>query len=292
MGGAPLGSLLRGLAPVGDTAVLTLACRALESRAGGVLQDPLAESWMAELRPVLYGSEHPLHRRIRGGELADDLIAYVALRARRYDGWARTFIERHPDGVIVGLGCGLDTRASRLGRSGALSVGVELPPVAALRRALATDSDAEVLLHRSVLDLGWMDDLAKLSPGPFQFQAEGLFMYLPADGVRRMVAHLAGRFPGSELACEIVHARWVRPPWSWSVRARLRRLGLGVDVRYRFGVTTSEDLERWHPAVQLVEDWAHVDEPDARPAWLRTLRGVDGLRRVQWSARYRFARRR
>lgn len=37
----------------------------------------------------------------------------VALRIREFDRAVRTFLEQHPDGVAVDIGCGLDTRFER-----------------------------------------------------------------------------------------------------------------------------------------------------------------------------------
>lgn len=38
----------------------------------------------------------------------------VALRAKQIDDWSTDFLARHPDAVVLHLGCGLDSRAFRL----------------------------------------------------------------------------------------------------------------------------------------------------------------------------------
>jgi O-methyltransferase involved in polyketide biosynthesis len=39
---------------------------------------------------------------------------FVALRGKQLDTWADDFLRRHPDAVVLYLGCGLDSRAFRL----------------------------------------------------------------------------------------------------------------------------------------------------------------------------------
>jgi len=38
----------------------------------------------------------------------------VILKGREFDRFAQDFLSRHPDGVVVHIGCGLDTRFERV----------------------------------------------------------------------------------------------------------------------------------------------------------------------------------
>ena len=36
------------------------------------------------------------------------------MRAKAFDDWTRAFIEKHPDAIVLNLGCGLDSRVFRV----------------------------------------------------------------------------------------------------------------------------------------------------------------------------------
>ena len=41
------------------------------------------------------------------------MMPMLEVRAARFDEAVREFVDRHPDGAVVELGCGLDTRWER-----------------------------------------------------------------------------------------------------------------------------------------------------------------------------------
>lgn len=286
MSGGELRDRVQRLGDLPSTAILTLACRARESGAHGVIDDPMAEEGLAALLPSLSPSGRPLHRRIRSGRIEPRLVEYVALRARRFDRWASDFARTHVGATIVNMGSGLDTRFWRIDDGALRLIDVDLPEMVELKQALLPDGDRQRSLACSVSDPRWMDEVGSTESGPFLFLAEGLFMYLDPSDVRGLVRTLVERFPGSELALETVHARVLRAPLRQLTELKLRgQLGLGRDARFRFGLECSEELCGWDPRLRLLEEWSYLDETRLRA--LRALRRWSWLRRFQWCARYR-----
>jgi O-methyltransferase involved in polyketide biosynthesis len=205
------------------------------------------------------------------------------------------FLHRYPQGVIVNLGCGLDTRFARLDAaaahtgSGPRVVEVDLPPMIALKRTLAEPHPRHHLIAASVLDSHWMDEVDRYNDRRFLFLAEGLFMYFAPEEVKALVLALTTRYPGSELVCEVFHRFWTRPPLdAWVTGKLLRQLAMGPDVRFRFGISHSRELESWHPDLHYLGDWSFLDETDARLGLYRLFARVDWVRRIQWNVHYRF----
>lgn len=103
------------LGDVSATCLITLFARALESASESpLLRDTEAEAIADALRPAMLASDERLHQRLARSKLTSQMKVYLALRARHFDTYAQDFPERHPDGVVVNLGCGLDTRYHRL----------------------------------------------------------------------------------------------------------------------------------------------------------------------------------
>ncbi len=230
--------LTTALSAVSATALLTLWARATESRsADPLLDDPVAEAMVDQLRPLLATTDLPMHRRLVEDRLPPQLIPFLALRARYYDQMARDFCPRFPRAAIVNLGCGLDTRFERLDDGEIHVLDLDLPPMIALKQQLVAPHPRHPLLAASVTDLAWMEQLDRYDDGRFLFLAEGLLMYLPQDQVHRLVLALAERFPGSELVAEVFNVVWLRPPWrGWIETKMRRRLDFGQGAMFQSGL--------------------------------------------------------
>jgi O-methyltransferase involved in polyketide biosynthesis len=286
---ATLDALLRGVEGVGDTALLTMACRALETRrSGGTLSDAVACAQMDRVGPLLVTSPVRLHRRIAAGRISDSLVAYVALRARRFDAWARDFALRNPDGTVVALGCGLDDRLRRIGHERMHMVSVDLPAMTALRRALVEPHEREHLASASAIDPAWMEAVRRRTEGPILVMAEGLLQYLDPRDVRKLTLAMDERLDPESLAVDVLHRRWLSPGLRWAVDRKMHReLGVPPEARVRFGMSSARLLEGMDSDWRVSEEWSHLDEPDVRPRALRLFRRADWIRRVQWSLLYR-----
>jgi O-methyltransferase involved in polyketide biosynthesis len=141
-------------------------------------------------------------------ELQNEQIFYI-LRMREFDRKARAFLAKHPNGMIVDLGCGLDTRFERVDNGQVVWNGVDLQVVIELREELLGETARSHLVGCSLLDFRWMDALGDAmsrtgeSGCAILFLAEAVLVYLDEIDVRRLVQALSGRFPGAELVCEV-----------------------------------------------------------------------------------------
>src|SRR5512137_1973892 len=116
---------------VARTLLVPLTCRALESsRPDAIIHDPRA----VEVYNALGGN-----RDFLLGMSGHDLFASV-MRVRQFDTFARDFLARDPGGLVVDIGCGLDTRFDRLDDGQLTWLGVDLPEVIRLRRQYLPDT--------------------------------------------------------------------------------------------------------------------------------------------------------
>ncbi|MGP3999547.1 class I SAM-dependent methyltransferase [Streptomyces sp. 8N706] len=71
----------------------------------------------------------------------------ATLRTLLFDHWVRDFLRRHPDGTVVELGTGLNTRYERVADGRAHWFDVDLPDVIELRPAFFADGERRRMLH-------------------------------------------------------------------------------------------------------------------------------------------------
>jgi O-methyltransferase involved in polyketide biosynthesis len=123
-------------------------------------------------------------RQIRMPEL---LNAMRNLFTREFDRCARDFLLRHPDAVVVHVGCGLDSRFERVTEHGGQVewYDLDMPEVIALRRKLIGDEGGRYhLLGGSVLEDAWLEAVSAHGPHPCLFLAETVFVYFTEAQVK------------------------------------------------------------------------------------------------------------
>ena len=141
---------IRNLNAVSQTLLIPLYFRAIESeRPDALVRDPKAVELVGQLDYDFSGVQR----------LKDEQVNYL-LRMREFDRQARAFLAEHPDGVIVDLGCGLDTRFERVDNGQVEWYGLDLPEVIELRKELLDETPRSHFIECSVLDFSWMDALS------------------------------------------------------------------------------------------------------------------------------------
>jgi O-methyltransferase involved in polyketide biosynthesis len=181
-------------------------------------------------------------------------VVLVCQRAKKIDAVTRAFLAEHSGGVVVQLGCGLDSRFWRVDDGRVEWYDLDMPPVVELRRLLLTAPERYHLLAASVTGLAWVDSVAT-GGRPVLVVAEGLLMYLAEADARRLVLRLHERFPGCRLVADVFSPLTARSAARHpSLHATGAALGWGID--------DARDLETWAPGIRLVEEWYFTDDPD------------------------------
>ncbi|WP_188780580.1 class I SAM-dependent methyltransferase [Marmoricola endophyticus] len=186
----------------------------------------LGDEYAAE---VLERAGHPL----REGFGVDGNLYAICARARLVDAQVRSFLDEHPDAVVLHLGCGLDSRVLRVERGpGVEWYDVDQAPVIARRREVYDDLPGVTLLAARVEDPGWWAQVP--ADRPRFVVAEGLLMYLTPEMLRTTLAHAVVGAGAFGLVADTV-APWVAV--AAAVHPVMRSAGTGF-------ASTTRDLTR------------------------------------------------
>jgi O-methyltransferase involved in polyketide biosynthesis len=276
-----------GIGDVASTSFITLYCHALETLSDNpILSDPKSVEITNELNKTLSRSDRTLDRILVSGTLDRRLIVHIAIRAKKYDDYARNFLQRFPDGVIVNIGCGLDSRFLRIDNGRVVFYDLDLPEITAIKKVFFSMTERYHIISSSVLDFDWMAEVRQ-HKGPFLFMAEGVFMYLEVRDVRSLVLKIRETFPGSELVSEVVNALWLRYPLKNILDYKMRwQVHLGKDAMFRSGISDGREMEQWHSGIQFLDEWSYFDSEEKKLGWLRLLRHIELIRKTQWTVHY------
>ncbi|PKN84657.1 MAG: hypothetical protein CVU46_13540 [Chloroflexi bacterium HGW-Chloroflexi-8] len=236
---------IHDLQGVAKTMLVPLACRAIETiRPDAIIHDPRAVA----LYETLGGS-----REFLLGMSENDRL-FTVMRMRQFDTFARAFLARNPGGLVVDIGCGLDTRFHRLDDGTLNWLGVDLPEVIQLRRQWLPDSERCTTIAQPMFEIGWFEEVARLNKAVI-FLAEGVFPYFSTSDVKPMLLAMAERFPAGELVFDAM-APFVG--WLHRRSSVLKRSGTEV----RWDAKNPAALETW--GLRLLKQWGYFDEPEPR----------------------------
>ncbi len=171
----------QGLSSVAETLLIPLYDRAMESqRPDAMLKDEKAVALVTQMALDF--------SRVRQIPMPELLKVMRIMFTREFDRHARDFLARHPDAVVVHIGCGLDTRFERVDNGRVEWYDLDLPDVIDLRRKLVGGEGASHhFLACSVLDSAWLNEVGAHRQRPFLFLAEGVFMYFQEAQVKSLV---------------------------------------------------------------------------------------------------------
>lgn len=263
------------LSGVAETLLIPLYIRAVETqRPDALLKDEKAVAVVTQLDAAF--------SRIKQIKMdKEDQVALI-LRNREFDHFARDFLARYPEAVVVHIGCGLDARFERVDNGRVEWYDLDLPEVIDLRRKFIGGEGARYhFLACSAFDRAWLDTLS--AQRPVLFLAEGVLMYFEESQVKSLVLALRERFPGAELVCDAFSPFLVRMN-----NRRIARTKMGA--RYYWGLKRGKDLESWGEDIRLLDEWFPFDRPEPRLAHLRWMRYIPLLAKVMGVFHYRLGK--
>lgn len=114
------------------------------------------------------------------------LAIYMAMRAMQYDEFAAKFIQHDPFSIVIHLGCGLDSRKRRVGKSVMMWYDLDFPDVIELRKKYYMEDMNYTMISSSVTDLSWLDKIDHRNKNVLVI-AEGLSMYLSENDVKNLM---------------------------------------------------------------------------------------------------------
>jgi O-methyltransferase involved in polyketide biosynthesis len=182
-------------------------------------------------------------------------VAAFGERTAILDELVRNFLERAPDGLVVNLGAGLDTRFHRLDNGRVEWIELDLPEVIALRRKLPEpESKRHRMIAASVLDENWMVEVKRHARSRVLFIAEGLLEYFTEDEHRKIFSCLAENFPGEEMLFQTMAPSLTSGLVQYSVLSKM-----GSKVALQWGLDDSKQVSALHPKVEFVREFSLLE---------------------------------
>lgn len=258
---------------ISNTALVTLKCHIQDAKQKEpILNDKSSLQTIEYLNAFLdEKSKRLLHKSVR-----NNMIKHTALRAKKYDDYVRQFLSTYPEASIVNMGCGLDHRFERIDNGTCVFTDLDLPEVMDMKKHIFPPTNRYRQIGTSVFDFAWLD---RIENAPVLLLAEGVFMYCAEQDIKALFNRIHEKLPGSDIVFEVFSSKCMQG-WKGKIADfKLRKqLKFGKDASFQFGISDSDEIERWSDHYKLIEDWSYFDviKPNAK----------DFLRKVQWTVYY------
>lgn len=244
-----------------ETALITLWAKGTEyARPDALLRDETAARLMAKL-------DYDFSKFSK----ASMSQAGCCARAALIDSHVRRFLAKHPDTVVIQLGCGLDARFERLGRPPVTAwYDLDLPEMMAIRQALLPPCGNRYLAA-SMLDEGWLQTVSAHGK-PVLVLVEGVLMYFDERDVRRFFMMLAEGLGQAEVVFDSLGPLLLRRA---NKHDALKSMAGAPE--FRWAPRDFAALESWHPRLRVAETAGVSSLCRHRYPWLARL-----LYRLSW----------
>lgn len=160
-----------------------------------------------------------------------------AVRSANMDRTIQAFLEREPDGVIVQLGCGLETTYYRCDNGHTRWYAMDLPHVVEYRRELLPEPEREIYIAGDAFAEDWIRQIRMDVPdAPILVTASGLFHYFEESKVVGLLRMLR-RFGEIEIVFDTVS----KSGMSMMRKKYMKQVGHG-DAQMFFYVDSAAEL--------------------------------------------------
>ncbi|PID50085.1 MAG: methyltransferase [Proteobacteria bacterium] len=231
------------LTGIPKTLLIPLRARYLETKKqNGIIDDPKTVEILDQIEYDFTGENK--NDVSVGSQLG------VAIRTEILDEGVGKFIEKNPHGVVVNLGCGLDTRFHRIDNGSVFWYDLDVPEAIELRKKFFDETDRFKFISKSVTDFSWLELLPK--DKPILFVAEGLFMYFEESEIREIFAKIREVYPSSEVLFEAMSPYMAK---NTEKHPDMK----GHSAKFKWGIKTGSDLEDWNQGINFIEEWYYFD---------------------------------
>ncbi|PJI08553.1 MULTISPECIES: class I SAM-dependent methyltransferase [Clostridium] len=185
----------------------------------------------------------------------------VAVRTELLDKGTKTFINKHPNAVVINIGCGLDTRFSRLDNNKINWYDLDLPEPIRIRKQFFDETERYKMISKSVFDYSWINEI-DISKRPVLIIAEGILMYFTEQEIKSLFNELVKAFKDAEVLFEMM------PP-SVTKMSKHHDTASKLGVKFNWGITSGKEMESYNSKIRFIEEWNYFDYHRNRWHWLR-----------------------
>jgi len=220
-----------------ETLFVCLRAKALDSRQkNSILHDTKADE-------ILKSIDYNFDKIEASASFDGDMP--TTWRAKHFDDWTQEYIAANEHAVVVHLGCGLDSRITRVNPPATVSwFDVDYPEVIELRKNFFSESTQYKMIASSVTDSGWLQKIP--SNRPVIIVAEGLLIYLDPDDVEELFHRIIDYFPHGQIVFDAMSKS--------IIKLGQKEVKKQTGAVLKWGVNDTKEIDRFSPKLKKISE--------------------------------------
>lgn len=171
---------------VNKTLYIPLYGKSYVSKKGLFLKDKKAEEiWEAE------------GFKLKGKSSSKWLAYYMGIRSAVFDNWVKQQLEISSNAIVIHIGCGLDSRSTRIGTLKNMWYDVDFEDVIKERRKYYSETDSYKMISADIRDNEWLSKISDNRNAVIVM--EGVSMYLSPEELTDFIKNLSEHFESCSL---------------------------------------------------------------------------------------------
>ena len=166
---------------VNKTLYIPLYGKAMVSKQNIILKDKMAEK--------IWDSQN---FELKGKSKSKWLCYNMAIRARMFDDWTNIMLKKHPESMVLHIGCGLDGRVKRVKRPYKKWYDGDFADVIEIRKKYYSESDSYHMITLNAADSSFVQSLPESES--VIVILEGISMYLTNEQLRSFFLTLQNKY--------------------------------------------------------------------------------------------------
>ncbi|MBV7440031.1 class I SAM-dependent methyltransferase [Weeksellaceae bacterium TAE3-ERU29] len=172
-----------------------------------------------------------------------------------FDDYTNHFLQRFPQGTVVDIACGLDTRYHRLDNGKLRWYDLDFPETIEIRKHFFKENERYHFIEKSVLDFSWIDEIPK--DHPVLLTAEGLFCYFKEEDIIKLLKQVAKGFEYVEFIIEAMSP--------YMVKNQKRHPDMkGYNAPFQWGINSGKETDAWQTGFKFVDERYFMEECNKR----------------------------
>lgn len=174
----------------------------------------------------------------------------VIARTILLDRMVKAFVGENPDGTVINIACGLDTRFYRVDNGSIRWYNIDLPETIDVRRRFLNEQGRVSMIACSAMDSAWAERIEQ-GKGKTLIVIEGLTMYLRESDVKQMLSVITRKFSEAEIIMETMSP--------WVVKHMKEKSIEATKAKFTWGVKSGRELKAIAPELIWVQDVSLIE---------------------------------
>jgi len=167
----------------------------------------------------------------------------MVVRAKQLDEWVEEFLRSNPNAVVLNLGCGLDTRISRINPPSTVSwFDVDFAEVIEERQNFYSNRDGYKMIASSITEPEWLHETPKDRSAIMI--ADGVVEYLTEERVKELLNRITSYFPRGQIAFDIIN--------SYAMKTGKSRLKERTGAEHKWAVDDVNEVDQLDPKLRRI----------------------------------------